>query len=111
MTVEDQIDAHKLLRKIYRYMSICLASIFIGYVSIVIMIKADIKNHFIESAGILLFVLGYISYILLSQQLATAFEKNKGLNFIEVIFFPIGLIINYFSFRKKIKRMLVNSQS
>jgi hypothetical protein len=108
---EKQIDPTKILQKTLRNMTICLSSVFLGYVAIVVMIKADIKNQFFANLGVFLFVVGYFSYIFLSQQLAVAFEKNKGLNFLEVIFFPIGTIANYFSFRKKIKNLIKNNQS
>jgi hypothetical protein len=111
MGEEKQIDPTKLLLKTLRNMTICLFSVFLGYATIVVMIKADFKNQILVNLGVLLFVVGYFSYIFLSQQLAVAFEKNKGLNFLEVMFFPIGTIANYFSFRKKIKNLNENNQS
>jgi hypothetical protein len=111
MSEQIQIDPTKLLLKTLRNMTICLLSVFLGYTTIVVMIKADVKNQVLANLGVLLFVVGYFSYIFLSQQLAVAFEKNKGLNFLEVIFFPIGTIANYFAFRKKIKNLIENNHS
>jgi hypothetical protein len=106
MSVDDQPELRQILQKTLWQITICFISVFLGYFLILMMIKADIKDQLLLNIGIILFVFGYIFYVLLSQQIAIAFEKNKGLNFLEIIFFPFGLITNYFRYRKKISQLL-----
>lgn len=106
--VEVKADPAVLLKKTLRNLLLALIAMVLGYIDIVVMMKTQLQNELMANLGVLLFVIGYGTYIFLSQQLAVAFERNKGLNFLMVTFFPIGTVANYLMYKKKINELLEN---
>ena len=105
--IEVKKDASQLLKNTLRYLLVALISMIIGYVAVLLAIKPGINDELMMNIGVILYVIGYFSYLFLSQQLAGAFERNKGFNFLMLTFFPIGTIANYLIYRKEINKLFM----
>ena len=107
--MEDEQNKNLLaLERSLKYLTISFVGIIFGYLTIAFLPKYFEFNQFIGSAGFVIWAVSFLVYIMLSQEFAVVFGRNKGLNFLMTIFFPIGTVWNFLMYRKKIKSYMTN---